>query len=328
VSGKLRFWLGLGLTALSLFALAQSVDLQKTADALVGVDYLWLAPAVLVIPPTVWTRAVRWRQLFVPNAGLRVSKLFAILMIGYLINSVLPARLGDPARAFLAADFEGVRPAQGIATVVAERLLDVLTLVGILLLITQAVALPDWMQRSGTLLGAGAFGGFVALLVLGRRRERFLPLASALAARLPRIRPETASKQIDYLLSGLDALSSWRNAAGMLFLCSLIWAFAVVQAYLVMFAFDIVAPPWAAATVVVVTALGMVVPSTPGYLGVFHYLTVVALGLYGVESNLALSYAIVLHVVTFLPLSLFGLFYLWRESLSLGKVSARASRLH
>ncbi len=323
----LRLIIGLLASGLSLVAVAQNVDPGKTAAALSGVNYLWLIPAVAIIPPTVWLRAVRWRQLFVPSDGLRVSKLFAILMIGYLINSVFPARLGDPARAFLAADLEGVKAARGLATVVAERLLDVLTLLLFLLLLLPGVVLPDWMSSSAMLVAAGALVGFTTLLLLGRRRERYLPLATRLAGHLPRLRPEWVTTQIDHLLSGFDALLLWRRASAIGGLSLAIWLCSAFQTYLTMLAFAIPVPPSAAVMVVVVSALGMVVPSSPGYVGVFHALTVVALAIYGVEASLALSYAVVLHLVTFVPLVAFGLLYLWRESLSLGRISARASGL-
>ncbi len=321
----LRLIVGLLASALSLVAVAQNVDPGRTAAALIGVNYWWLIPSVAVIPLTVWLRALRWRQLFVPNHGLRVSKLFAILMIGYLINSIFPARLGDPARAFLAADLEGVQTARGLATVVAERLLDVLTLLLFLLLLLPGVVLPPWMANSAMFVAMGALAGFTSLLLLGRRRERFLPLVARLARHLPRLRPEWVTTQIDHLLSGFDALLLWRRASAIGGLSLTIWLCSALQTYLAMLAFAMPVPAGAAVMVVVVTALGMVVPSSPGYVGVFHALTVVALAIYGVEASFALSFAVVLHLVTFVPLMAFGLLYLWRESLSLGRISARAS---
>jgi hypothetical protein len=94
-----------------------------------------------------------------------------------------------------------------------------------------------------------------------------------------------------------------------------------------MIAFGLDVPVTAAVLLVVVSALGMVVPSSPGYVGVYHYLVVETLALFAVDRSLALSFAIVAHLATFLPLSLIGVGYLWRESLSLGRVSARAARL-
>ncbi|MHB1005784.1 MAG: lysylphosphatidylglycerol synthase transmembrane domain-containing protein [Chloroflexota bacterium] len=323
----LRLLLGLAFSAIAIYAVVRSVDPGLVAAALVGVNYLWMVPAIAVVMVAVWLRAKRWRLLFVDRASLRVSKLFAILMIGYLINTVFPARLGDPARAIIIGEIEGVKPARALGTVVVERLLDVLTVMVFLIAALPFIQIPTWMTQSAVLMATGATGGFAAVVILGRYRERVVPLIDRYARLLLKGRGAFVADQADHLLRGTDALANGRNAAAVVLLCLLIWVVSVVQTYTVMLAFALPVPVSAAVLLVVVNALGMVVPSSPGYVGVFHYLTVLTLGVYGIDPSLALSYAIVLHLVTFLPLSLFGLVFMGRESLSLGKVSARAAHL-
>ena len=322
-----RFWIGIAISVACLAIVARGIDPQAVGKALVGVNYWWLLPALAIVPPTVYAKALRWRRLFRPRGGLRVAKLYSILMIGYLISSILPARLGDPARAVLANQLENVRTAHALATVIIERLLDVITLLVFLLLILPFVSLPEWLAGSAAVVGLGSVCGFAALLVLGRYRERFLPAVGRWATRVPRLRPEFVTTQLGYLLSGFDAFASASNVLAIVGWSVAVWALSVVQNQLVLVAMGIQVPPSAAVMVLVVNALGMLIPSSPGYIGVFHYLTVLTLGVFGVEKNLALSLAIVLHLITFIPLVLLGTVSLGQESLSFGRVSESASKL-
>ena len=87
------------------------------------------------------------------------------------------------------------------------------------------------------------------------------------------------------------------------------------------------APPTAALLVLCTTALGMVIPSSPGYIGVYEYIVVLALSLFGVEREMALSYGLVLHGVIYVGQSLLGVLGLWRESLSYSDIRGRAAEL-
>jgi len=96
-----------------------------------------------------------------------------------------------------------------------------------------------------------------------------------------------------------------------------IWLVTILLFYFGQQAFRLRAPLWSAALVTALTNLGMVVPSSPGYVGVFHYLVVLALGAYGVEREVALGFAVVIHLAEILPLGAMGAFSLWRCGLTL-----------
>jgi uncharacterized membrane protein YbhN (UPF0104 family) len=100
------------------------------------------------------------------------------------------------------------------------------------------------------------------------------------------------------------------------------WVCSGLAYYAVMGAFHLQLPITAAFWVVVITSLGMVIPSSPGYVGVFHYLTVLTLGLFGIAQGIALSYALVLHAVVYIFLSATGVYGMAVESLSLGDITS------
>ncbi|MHB1131322.1 MAG: lysylphosphatidylglycerol synthase transmembrane domain-containing protein [Chloroflexota bacterium] len=322
-----RLWFGLAVSLLCMALAARGIDPNQVLASLRDVDYLWLIPAALSGVLSVWFKALRWRVLFRPRYSPPTTRLFSITMVGYVVNSVLPARLGDPARAVLAGESLGLRTAQALSTIVVERLLDILTVLVFLFALLPFIGIPAWLVPSAALVGTLAIVGLFGLLLAGRARGRVLPWLERLAGRLPAVVSRRVLDQVEQLLCGTDALFDKRNLAWIGGYSLIIWLLAVVQNYTAVLAFALPVPPAAAALVLVVNALGMVIPSSPGYIGVFHYLTVLVLSLFGVEASLALSFAVLLHLVTFVPLVALGSMAMWHESISLARVSTRAARL-
>jgi uncharacterized membrane protein YbhN (UPF0104 family) len=127
-------------------------------------------------------------------------------------------------------------------------------------------------------------------------------------------------------VDGLAALGSWRRAVGVLAWSLAIWLGTALQFYAVMQAMRLQLPLTAALTVLCLTSLGMVVPSSPGYVGVFEYITVVALSLFAVGREAALGYALVLHALSYVSLAILGLAALWSEGYSYARLRAVLAR--
>jgi uncharacterized membrane protein YbhN (UPF0104 family) len=104
----------------------------------------------------------------------------------------------------------------------------------------------------------------------------------------------------------------------------LIWVITLVLYRVLLWSLDIQVPLMATVSLLVFLQVGVRLPSPPGSIGVFHYLTVVALSFFGITKSVALGYGLLLHLVTFLPPSLLGLVYLWRQGYSLGGLRAAA----
>ena len=122
---------------------------------------------------------------------------------------------------------------------------------------------------------------------------------------------------VDSLLDGLEILRYWRPASQLLLGTILIWLLGLVQFHSVILAFDLQVPVAATVFIMCITALGMTVPSSPGYIGVWEYIIVLGLSLFGVDKSHALSYALVLHFTVYITTTLMGAFSLWRETLAM-----------
>ncbi len=316
-----RFWLGIAISLICLILLLWNIDFREVLTSLREANYLWLLPAFLPYAGTLASKVFRWQLLFPgDHKRIRREKLFSALMISYALNTILPARLGELARAYVIGETERLSKSLALSTIVVEKVLDILTLLLFLVLLLPFVTLPSWVQRPALTMAPIFLCLFALILALTYQRERTLSLVSSFSKHIPRVGGERILGSLDSALSGFDVLRSARRNIVLWGWSLVVWITSALFILFVMFAFHINAPPSAAVLVLCVTSLGMTVPSSPGYIGVYHWLVVSTLLIFDVDRELALSYAFALHAVTFLPLTLLGIFYMMRENYSLQKI--------
>jgi len=324
---RVRFWIGIAISLICLALALRGVDLEGLAQALKSVRWTYLVLAFGFIVGAGWLRALRWRQLFYPNTDLPLPTLFSIINIGYLFINVLPIRAGEVIRAYLAGELLGTGAPRAFSTIILEKVLDVLTMVLLLLGLAPFVPLPPWVMRAGLLAGAGAAVLTVVMFVVALNRERGVRVGAWLGHWLPeRFRGKFLTAWAS-LIDGFSVLREPGQVVRVGLLSVAVWTGSAMVGYSVLVGFGLPVPASAALLVLCTTALGMVVPSSPGYIGVYEYLVVLALSLFGVDKEAAFSYALVLHGVSYLGLSLLGVWGLSRESLSFGDVRGRAHEL-
>lgn len=308
-----RFWIGIFISVVALAVVANGVDRGEVTAAFRDADYWLLLPALALSVVSLVVRALRWRTLFHP---LRppFSELFGILMVGYTVTAVLPLRLGDFARIYLVGRLREISKLRVAATVIVERVLDVSTVILILAALIPFVPVPPKAQIA---MGIGT----VVIAVLGvaiglswvRRDaiQRLLERRSITSGRRlwPRIEKLTGST-----IDGFAVLGS-RRATTLAACYSLgTWLAGGVTMWAMLRAFDLPSTPTAALFILSMSALSMVIPSSPGFVGVYHAVLVEALvTVYGAPRGPAVSFAILTHLVMFLPPVIFGVAYLVRE---------------
>ena len=322
-----RLWIGLVISAVCMALALRGIDFEGLGQALQSIRWPYLLLAVIALLLADWLRAVRWRTLFYPQTDLPLSTLFSIINIGYLFINVLPVRVGELVRAYLAGELLGVGTPRAFSTVILERVIDVLTIVLLLLALAPFVPLPSWAVQAGLLAGAAAVVLIVSMIGIARNRAWGARLGEWLARWVPeRFRGSFAAAWAS-LLDGFTVVKepSQLLRAGLLSVA--VWAVAAIVNYWVLVGFALPVPSTAAVLVLCTTALGMVIPSSPGYVGVFEYLVVLTLSLFGIDRELALSYGLVLHGLNYLGLSLLGVMGLWKESLSYGEVRGKVDQM-
>ena len=307
--------LGLLLSLVCLVLVVRDVQWEVVAATLGEVHLLLLVAAVAVEFLTFWAIAVRWHRFFSPHKAPATGRLFKILNIAQLVNAVLPAKLGPLVRAYLAGQGESSGVSFALTTIVGEKVLEGSSLLLVAVGLLPFIPLAGW-QRPTTWVGAILLLVILGLMIwVAFRRRAVGGWLDSLLARWPRLLSMTHS--------ALSALDVWRSGRSVLILIGwslFIWAITVLLNQLLLWSLGIQVPPIAPVLVLVVLQIGIRLPSTPGNVGVFHYLSVVTLSLFGVEKNVALSYGVILHLVTYLPASLLGLLYLSRTGYSLSRL--------
>ena len=322
----LGVWLALGVLLLALAV--RSVDPSALIGSLTSTNPWWVAIGLLTVAGTILANALRWRLLFYPShEDLRMSTLVSGLLIGQTINLLLPARLGELARAYLVGEAEKRPTLLALGTIVVEKTLDGLALLLLLGVLFAVMPVPPWLRLAG---GAAALLTVLLLagvLLLTGGREWLADACERLSETLPLLERLGLKRRVGSLADGLRSLQASGVWARLLLWTAGIWLLAGLTNYCVLLALGIEVPlVLASLFVLAVVHLGLVVPTSPARIGVFHYLCLLALLFLGVEESQALAYGLVLHAIVVLPIIGAGLVCVWRENLSLYRLASEVDR--
>jgi glycosyltransferase 2 family protein len=317
--------LGIVLSVVLLWWTLRDVSLEHLVDELRQADpWLFLLSVVFATAGMV-PRAIRWGILLRPVVReLPFRPRFAATSIGFAANNLLPARVGEFARAFSLNRLSRVPTAAAFGSLVIERVLDGLVIVALLFAV---MALPTFPAMTTTSVNIQAAAVFVVLamaavgivlFLLVAAPERSTRLLEAVAARvLPRSFRRPVVDALRSFLGGVAALRDVR-----LFLISLVWAvgqwlFLAISFWLAFLAFGIHEPGFAGAVFLQsLIALAVAIPSSPGFFGPFEAAAKLGLSLWGVAPEKAVSFAVGFHIGGFIPVTLIGIYYIWRLGLS------------
>src|SRR4051812_5548101 len=269
----------------------------------------WLVPAFVALAVAVLLRAVRWRSLYAPASRPPLGATTRAVLVGYFFNNVLPLRAGEAARIVALHAYAGTSRAESVATTALERVYDVLAL--LLMLFVLQPWLPDvrWLQAAAVLGAIVVVGVLASVLVFARWGVRPVHWALRPLHRVPRLGAERIEAGAQSVAQGLVGLRHAHIALPAAIWTVLSWLVVGLSAWFVMRAFDLGASlsPVAGLFVMITINLALVLPSSPAAVGVFEAATLLALDAYGVDESAALSYALVLHALNFVPFVLVGL---------------------
>lgn len=286
-----RALVGLGVSAVAIVLVVRQVDIAAAWEVLQGALPVFVAATVACIVLDVTLRALRWRGLLVPLARLRLPTVAASLLVGYLANNILPARLGELIRSHHLGDRTGISRASVLGTVVVERVVDT----GVLVAIASAAIIVLSVRgivASAVLLGLAATGLLVAALALALVAHR-LPYADraiAAAERWPAVM-RAASK----LRGGLAVAGRPRTMAGAIGWSVAAWAATIVAFAAAGQAIGVELTWGQAALLAAGTSLVTAIPAGPGYVGTFELAAVEIAKAVGVPTDPAFALALLVH---------------------------------
>ncbi len=322
MSKRAQFWLGILISVVCLALIFSLVDLGELWQELKSAD--WRVVAV-ILAGQVWFVMLRvWRwQIMLGTAGERPRfwSLFHAQNIGYLITNLLPFRLGDLARSYLAGLEPELDIAKSLSSVVLERVLDMLIIVILFgAVVPLAPSLPDQLAIAGRVLSVAAVLGFLMILLAAAQRPLALKLARWALDQVKALDTEVWVGRADSFLDGFSSLTRWRLLLPVLGLSLLIWAGMIVTYYFSIRGFWPDGTWLAAVVTLCAAAFGISVPSSPGAIGVFDGAIILGLSAFSIEGSQATGFALVYHGVMYLQILFFGLFSLAQSGHSLGAI--------
>lgn len=327
---------GLAITVFLLWWVLRDVPFSDVwANIRQGNPWLLLA-AVFVATFGFFIRALRWKILLTPvKPDTRLRSRFAGVSICFMANNLLPARAGEFARAYAFSRMEPVSASAAFGSLVVERFLDGIVLLGFLVI---PVLTPGFPASGALTEGVGGLalkGGVLAvgvvmaaLVVMAVWPQGFIRVAERFAVLLPK---SLARPLVDGLEAFMDSIAILRNprllTLGFVWTVGF-WAWHGVSFWLGMLAFGIDTGFVSAIFTEAVVGFGVALPAAPGFFGTFHASAEFALSnVYGVDTAQSLAFAFGYHFGGWIPITVIGLYYAGKLGLSLGEIGGAEERV-
>jgi len=333
MSGKhrklLQALVGIGFAALFLYLAVRGIDVGEFWSRVKSVSLAYAPIILLFLLGFFALKALRWSLLLRPIRALRARDVTPAMMIGFMGNNVLPAHLGEFARMFVLAKQYGLSKAAVLSTIVLERVLDFLVIIGIFAGSLQFIPLPaelEVVRTGGYLIGAACVLVFLAFLGFVWQTSKAMALTEAALRFLPARLGAKILELIRLGVAGLYALKSPWLVLWLLAITIVHWLLNGACLYLAVVSFPGGSPlnVLAGFFLLSVCALGVTLPSAPGYFGTIQYCFVLALGVFSVNKETAFAASIYSLLLGYFPVTIVGFYYLARLDLKLGTLSREA----
>jgi hypothetical protein len=315
---------GLIISLVALVIVFSLLDLKKFALAVQQADKLFLFLGVLSEILWLIVRGFYWRTLLQKKATYRDA--FITVNEGYLLNNILPLRLGEIGRAFLIGQKANLQFWEVIPSILIERALDLAFAAGIFLSTLPFVIGVDWAKQASMAIGIIVVVGLIAIYILARNRQSVLGWIDRASQRWSVVKKVTGRRVVAFF-DGLGILTDARLFVEALGWECLNWLVAILQYYLFLRAFFPSPSLLWVLFALGVGALGIAAPSSPGAIGVFEAALVGALLALGVNVSSAAAFAISVHFTTYIVTGLIGGYGLYKDGESLPSMYKRLGKI-
>ena len=310
-------------------------NLSELGTVLVNARWKQIGIAGVIFVGSLIVRAWRWQLILRPLVKMPLSQVFGTMNIGYMANNVLPLRLGEVYKAQVVYQLSGLSRTEAFGTIVVERLVDLVYMVPFIGLGLLLYPLPDVYQIGGLIASIGAFALCGFCVWLGVDHDRAMQWTRKVLSILPEQAAGKTAAGIDKFTSGLGVLGRKELFWSLTVSSFVLWIMYAAMVYLVLDSLDMVATVplidnnkiGAILVILFITTFGFVMPGAPGAVGTYHGVAVLGLSLFGVPGDQAVGFALMLHALNWLPLTLLGWVYFWKYGMSFRKTSETGEAL-
>ncbi len=305
-----RYLLGIGISLLVIIWVLRGVDWRLISASMGKVQWAYVFLYIPLLLFIQFLRSFRWQVLLQPLMKTGQKTLFPITCLGCMGILILPARSGELIRPYFLSKQEAISMSAALATIVVERVLDVLIVLAFFIVLGFSDIMPLWVRQAGYMTMA-LVGGIVLFLFLLIGKESWvMKVAERILARFPkRISESLRNFMLSFSQGSRILIHGW-TMAKTFFLSFAIWFGVGLLNYIMFLAFSFSIPWVAAFVLVIILDLGLMIPAAPGFVGTFQFFCVLSLAIFGVNREEALSFSIVSHFLQILCIVALGLFFL------------------
>jgi len=316
---KKKFWGVLVALALLAFCL-KDIRYTEVEMLLKRLDYLMLIPAIITACLFMIFRGLRWKLMVQHDKNFKTLHALSLYSAGQILNMAMPMLTGQVGRMFLFSKRAGLRKTFIFSTVILEVVLDAITMITFLVLISLAFAFPDKYRTLSIILAAVTITALILLYVILHYRDNLDRLGYK---KIQHRWPNAYLNMRKFLMSftsGIEMLKSSQHVVGSLTYSFLSWGMHTISIYFLLKSFGLHLPIATAATVMVVNTIALMVPITPGNAGTFEIAVSRSLMAFSVGRSDAVLFALALHLIDMIPIFALGFYFTRIEKISLREI--------
>lgn len=313
---KVKVIIGITISVFFIFLLGRNLNLADIGKAFYSINYSIIIPAVLIQISSYWIRSVRWKYILSGIKPMKTKELLPIISISYMANNLLPLRIGEFVRAYLVSKKGKISAAASFSTIMLERIYDGITLLLFLGFTALFFPFPNWVKQIGILTTLLFLGALIFSVGIVSFRSKTMQLVNWGLKIFPKRLHAKLSVLIDKLIVGLEVVKNKRALLPIAFYSILIWLMEASLFYAIAEAFDFSSTVYIALFTLVIVNLGIMIPSSPGYIGTFEFFVSKSLGVFGIIKELALGYSVILRITQYIPITIIGFIFMLKEGLS------------
>lgn len=262
--------IGIVVSVIFIYLSFRRVHIGEIIYSLKNVDYIWIFPNMAVVILAMIIRSIRWKYLLANIRQFRMRRLFPSVMIGFMANNVLPARLGEFIRAYSLGTTSGESRSAIFATVVIERIFDSLALLAIFWLVILFVPFPSAVKKFGIITAVINVAAIIFLVFLKQKGKKAIGKIMRIFAFLPERITEKISHILNNFAEGLNIFDRAKILGIVTFWSVILWIITALSNYFIFVSFGIYPPVVASFILLLFVAAGVMLPSAPGFVGVFQ----------------------------------------------------------
>jgi uncharacterized protein (TIRG00374 family) len=321
---KKKVAVGLALSAILVYLSLRGIHFPGVVEGFRTIRYGYLLPVVAIFLLMQFLRSYRWGLMLSPLAKVDQLSLFSVTSVGFLAIIAIPARLGELARPYLITKKSCLTMSAALGTIIAERVLDSLTVLIIAVFVLFFTPLPTWLVRSSVLLLIMTITFLSLMILMILKRDMAVRVLAPLIGRLPQRHAEPIKRFFSHFIEGFRIMIDPALLFSVTGLSIIIWLVDVLGIYLLFQAFGFQLPVVAAFVVMIILIIGIAIPTAPGFIGNWHYFCILGLSLFNIPKTDALTFAIVYHFLSIGIVVVLGLAFLPFNRLSFADLRKEA----